>query len=436
MKGERITMTTTKMTAGRLLTAGLLLIGLLVPRGAEAAPRQGPTQIQKAKDLTMQGEWKQALPLFRQAATARGERADEASFYVGFCLENMENMEVQAFEAYEAMRKEYPDSPMARRALLRQVTLAGSMGGPGTTYREFLATHVKAKDDEIRRQAGLSLGRFGDDRAVPVLKEILKEGSADDKMMVLNLVGNYPEKTANALVASVASARRANIEDPLVKQAEKISESLKASSASSQRTDDLLTRDKRYLMETIKRKGENWTEAELITHGLFHVMKPEMFASYVQADEAGRERIMNEYFDLLGDPVPSTPEVNELKEEFIRRVHQAYEMYSEPWRATRSQFDAKEWLTPDNPYSPWDARGELLIRYGAPTDKHLVGFNMEEWVYSRLRVDFTVHLYMLNYMRNAIYPGRGSQQDYAAGYVQANYIDVPRMEYGPGGIRP
>lgn len=436
MKGERITMTTTNHTASRLLTAALLTLGLLVPAGAFAAPQQGPANLQKAKDLTMQGQWQQALPLFRQLAAAGGERADEASFYVGFCLENMEAMEVQAFDAYEGMRKKYPDSPMARRALLRQVTLAGSMGDPGTTYREFLAGQVKSKDDGVRRQAGLSLGRYGDDRAVPVLQEILKEGSADDKMMVLNLIGNYPEKTANALVASVASQPRAAAGDPLAKQAEKISASLKASSAGAQRTDDLLTRDMRFLMETIKRKGEAWTESELITHGLFHVMKPEMFASYVQADPAARERIMTEYFDLLGDPVPSTPEVNELKEEFIRRVHQAYERYSEPWRAARSQFDAKEWLTPDNPYSPWDARGELLIRYGEPSDKHLVGFNMEEWVYGRLRVDFTVHLYMLNYMRNAIYPGRGSQQDYAAGYVQANYINVPRMEYGPGGIRP
>jgi len=62
-----------------------------------------------------------------------------------------------------------------------------------------------------------------------------------------------------------------------------------------------------------------------------------------------------------------------------------------------------------------------------------VGFNVEEWRYDRLKVDFTVHLYKSNWFLNAIFPGRASQQDYPPGYVQANFINTPRLEYWPSG---
>jgi hypothetical protein len=190
----------------------------------------------------------------------------------------------------------------------------------------------------------------------------------------------------------------------------------------------MLTRDKKLLMETIKRKGDTWTEEELLTQALFHIMPSRTFANYVQGNAAEKLRI---YENFIGDIDRQNRSMRrqEIEQELHRRIDIAASTYGEPWRATRSRFDAQEWLTPDNAFAPWDARGELLVRYGEPTDIYIIGNNIVEWNYAGLRVDFTIHEYKLNFFLNAIYPGRASQQDYPAGHVQANYISIPRIEF-------
>lgn len=422
-----------RVLLGTLLTA-IFLLSAGRTEGAQPPQQPSPEEAyQEARDLTMHQEWDQALYIFQQLAEGDSPRSADAAFYVGFCLENMSERSGEAFDAYREVREEYPGSEMAHRALMRMIPLAGMLGEEDASYRDFLARHLESERPEVRREAAVSLARFGDERALEGLREILREGSADMKLLALERSSNYPEPVADELVREVSLASAPSPADMAVKrQAERLARSMETSREDRARMEEILARDKKLLMETIKRQGEEWTEQELITHGLLAVMPREMFVRYVQGTEAEKRQLYNEFFRGLGDPLPETEE-NELEKEFRRRVEYARENYSEPWRGARSRYDVKEWVTPDNDYAPWDARGELYIRYGDPSDIFRVGFNVEEWRYDRLKVDFTVHLYKSNWYLNAIFPGRASQQDYPPGYVQANFINTPRLEYWPSG---
>jgi hypothetical protein len=224
--------------------------------------------------------------------------------------------------------------------------------------------------------------------------------------------------------------QRATTDEAMKQEVSDFETAMEAQREERSRNERLLRRDVRVLMEEISREGEDWTDEEILIHGLYAIMPANEFVAYVQVTQAERGRIYREFWEGIEDPQPETPE-HEMEREFLRRIDQALRLFSEPWTATRSRFDAREWLTTDNPYSPWDARGTLLLRYGEPSDIFVVGNNQEEWLYGHLRVDFTVHKYKLNYMRNAIFPGRMSMQSYPEGYVEANYISRPRIEYWP-----
>ena len=413
-----------------LLLAASLLAGSPVATAAATYSRQDPeTLYQQAKDLTMKGEWARALEIFRRVSESESPQAAGAAFYVAVCLENLSGRDPEAFEAFDDMRRRFPDASLAREALLRQIVLAGVLGFSDLRFREFLVRHLESEDRVVRRQAAVSLGRLGDERAAEGLVELVREGSPEQRMMALEQVPNFDEKVATRLLKEM---RRATSDEAMKQEVADFQASLVAERKERRRNERLLTRDVRALMERIKRGGEEWTEEEILTHGLYAVMPTREFVAYVQASKAEKARIYREFWEGVKDPFPETPE-NEMEREFLRRVDQALKLFGEPWRATRSRYDAKEWLTVNNPYSPWDARGTLLLRYGEPSDIFIVGPNVEEWLYGHLRVDFTVHKYKLNWFRNAIFPGRMSLQDYPEGYVEANFISRPRIEYWPGG---
>jgi GWxTD domain-containing protein len=421
---------------GRTLMPPLILLAALMfpppSHGADFQVPQDPgVAYQEAKDLTLKGEWAEALQRFRALAEGESEQAAGAAFYVGLCLENMQGRDAEAYEAYASLRNRFPDAPMAQEALRRQITLAGALGFSDLRFREFLTEQMKSDDPTVRMEAALSLGRLGDERAVDGLVEIAREGSYDQQTLVLKQVTNFDESVASRLLRDIG---RATSEPALKQEAADLGASLDNQRDERARMERRLARDVRALMEAIKRQGDAWTDEELLLHGLYAVMPRKEFAVYVQASAAERSRIYREFWEGIEDPYSETPE-NEMEIEFQRRIDHARTLFSEPWKGTRSQYDAKEWLTVDTPYAPWDARGMLLIRYGEPTDIFLVGPNVEEWLYPRLDrgIDFTVHKYKLNFLRNAVYPGRKSMQDFPDGYVQARFISTARIEYWPGG---
>ncbi len=423
-----------KNLPGRTLIIPTLLAGLLI---AGVAPERALSQEeervtgaeqtwQQAIGLNLQGEWVRALALFRQVAAGDSPRAAEAAFYTGLCLENIPDRDVEAFQAFAELRSRFPGNSITGKAVSHQITLAGILGESDSFYREFLVRQLNNSDLTLKREAALSFARLGDERAIEGILDILRNGTADQKIIALERISEFETSVAGELIDQAVTITTGT---PLAGQALNLQQTFIAQHAERQREATLLTTDRQSLMEQIRRQGETWTDGELLTQGLFLVMPLETFIDYLQVSSREKQRLYDEYF-ATQDVEPVTPQ-NETEIEFRRRIQYAKEFYSEPWKAAVA-FGASDWLTKDNVYAPWDARGELYIKYGQPDDVYMVQHNVEEWNYSRHKVDFTVHKYKVNFYRNAIYPGRASQWDYAAGYVQANFIDAPRFEYWPG----
>lgn len=379
----------------------------------------------RARDFNLRGDWDKAVELYRQIADGDSPRAPEAAFYLGLCLENLPGRDEEAYQVFEALQKNHPDNPIAEKALSHQIILAGLLGEKIRSYREFLVRMLDSEEPAVRWEAALSLARYGDERTVDSMREVLQKGNRDQQIMALERIPNFDLDIAERLARD---ARRRSPDPDIQAQAASLEESLKASRDERRRMERMLTRDKKLLMETIRRKGDTWTEEELLTQALFHIMPGRTFANYVQGNAAEKLRIYENFISDV-DRRNRSMDRPEIEQELQRRIDYAVSTYGEPWRATRSRFDAQEWLTPDNAFAPWDARGELYIRYGEPSDIYIIGNNIVEWYYANLRVDFTIHEYKLNFFLNAIYPGRASQQDYPAGQVQANYINTPRIEF-------
>ncbi|MFC1627494.1 hypothetical protein ACFL3H_00090 [Gemmatimonadota bacterium] len=423
---------------GHLPKRMLILLALLVgaglmtvtPGNALSQQEAKPSAVQEvylqAINLNLQGEWAQALTLFQQVSESDSPRAAEAAYYVGLCLENIPDRDVEAFQAFAELRGRFPDDPIVQKAISHQITLAGMLGRSDSFYQEFLARQIENQDLVLRHEATLSLARLGDERAVDGILEILREGTADQKIVALERIPDFETVIAEDLVREAVAITTGT---PLSGRARTLEESFIAQQAERAREAELLTTDRQSLMEQIKRKGEAWTDEELLTQGLYLIMPLDTFVSYLQATSRQKQRIYDEFF-ATRDTEPGTPQ-NEVEIEFRRRIEYTVEYYSEPYRAARSRFGASDWLTADNVFAPWDARGELYVKYGQPDDVFMVQFNVEEWNYSRYQVDFTVHKYKVNFYRNAIYPGRASQWDYAPGFVQTHFIDAPRFEYWP-----
>ncbi|MFC1595299.1 hypothetical protein ACFL3X_00085 [Gemmatimonadota bacterium] len=380
----------------------------------------------QAIGLNLQGEWAQALPLFQQVAGSDSPRAAEAAFYVGLCLENIPDRDVEAFQSFAELRSRFPDDPITSKAISHQITLAGMLGTSDSFYQEFLARQIENPDLTLNREAVLSLARLGDERSIDGILKILREGTTDQKIIALERISDFETGIAVDLARQALAITTGT---PLAGRARTLEQSFIAQQTQREREAALLTTDRQSLMNQIGRKGATWTDEELLTQGLYLVMSLDTFVSYLQASSRAKQRIYDEFF-ATRDTEPDTPQ-NEMEIEFRRRIEYAVEFYSEPYKAARSRFGASDWLTADNVYAPWDARGELYVKYGQPDDIFLVQFNVEEWAYSRYQVDFTVHKYKVNFYRNAIYPGRASQWDYAPGFVQTHFIDAPRFEYWP-----
>jgi hypothetical protein len=67
-----------------------------------------------------------------------------------------------------------------------------------------------------------------------------------------------------------------------------------------------------------------------------------------------------------------------------------------------------QFLRPGALHAPWDARGELYIKYGEPDARSEHSYQTEGWIFYRYAVDFLVKLYMTNIYGKAIQAGEMS----------------------------
>ena len=132
--------------------------------------------------------------------------------------------------------------------------------------------------------------------------------------------------------------------------------------------------------------------------------------------------------------------INEKKLEFERRVIHARSHFSAFWNFSHMKYLPDQHLRLGWDHAPWDARGELYIKYGEPDIRSVEGWHTEEWIYYKYGVDFLVKQYITNIYGNAITGGELSHSRYGNDifrrrddswipYLQSEFIYKNEMKY-------
>ncbi|MDZ7333177.1 MAG: tetratricopeptide repeat protein [candidate division KSB1 bacterium] len=135
----------------------------------------------EAMDLRIRREWDQALERYRllKQNFPNSKYIDDAEFWSAYILEE-QGKDEDAFFSYQQLKDNYPNSPWADDATMHQIGLAEKFVRQGhKSYERFLIDHLESSDKNVKYQAALSLGKLGDERAIPVLREMANNGDKD-----------------------------------------------------------------------------------------------------------------------------------------------------------------------------------------------------------------------------------------------------------------
>ena len=338
---------------------------------------------QHAIEQSLAQNWDLAIETFRELIEQYpgSQYQDDSRFWVGYCLEKKPNSQLEAFIAFGELQEKYPESLWVDDAVIHQISLAEYLVRHGEPrFLKLLRDHLDS-EDAIREQAALALGKLGDKQALPVLKELADD--ADLGPLVKPLIENL-ESGAASLPDITADTTRSGVFGSIL---------------------NYLTREHRFYKQILK-KDDQWSQDELIDYALWLILPASEFAEYFSLDRLQRRKwYLREWKDV--DPKPETPE-NEARLEFERRIQYAREHYAEFWPINKTpylpdQHQVRGWLN-----APWDARGEVYIKYGEPDRREIGNWNplyTEVWIYYRYDVDFEIHRYMTNVYGQAIHPG-------------------------------
>jgi len=167
------------------------LLSLVAGSGRiQAQQREDFKIFNDALELRIQGKWDQALKKYQllKQKFPNSKYADDAEFWSAYILEE-QGRESDAFRAYQQMRRRYPNSTWADDATMHQIGLAEKFVRQGKrSYQRFLMEQLRSGNKNIKYQAALSLGKLGDKRAIPVLREISNNGDKDMRSMGRSLL--------------------------------------------------------------------------------------------------------------------------------------------------------------------------------------------------------------------------------------------------------
>jgi len=377
----------------------------------------------KAKKEFLKQNWDDAIELFQKLIDEfpNSNYQDDAHFWLGYCLEKKGGDEMEAFLAFDKLSKKFPNSPWVDDAIVHQISLAEQFVSQGKDqYIDFLADKLN-NEGQIQQQAAIALGKLGDDRALPVLKNM-----KDDEALG-SLAQSLVEQIESGKVVETKLPNRAQKQTDLDIVRERSPEKIKES---KERRDLLFFPSKRYKQyRAMLRKDDKWTKEELIDFGMWQILHPNNFEEYYALNDYDQKEWYRKFWKRL-DPTPTTKQ-NEAEEEFIRRVNYARAHFSDFWNYRQFRYLRDQYIREGWHHAPWDARGEIYIKYGEPDFQTVAGFHQEEWTYWRYNVDFVINQYMTNVYGNAIYPGPMSHfihRDFLF-KVDADFIFNPEFRY-------
>jgi hypothetical protein len=411
---------------------------LLIIFNINAYPKDNRT----AEELYMEGktccinqQWREAIKEFEKIIDKfpKSHYLDDAHFWVGYCLEKMPDKLSDAFIQFDNVVNKFPNSPWADDAVIHQIAISEELYSTGKKqYHSFLKNVLNSQNKDIRNRAALALGRLNDKSALPVLENL----TSDEDL-------GFLAKEVIAHLGSVDTSQQKFREPDLSKKTlNLLFKSKEEEQPKEEKESGLFSwlntlRYEQY--KSMLKKDNEWSKEELNDFALWHILDTDKFQEYfVLSNEYDKKEWLRKYW-ALQDPTPTTPE-NELKNEFNHRVLYARSHFSAFWNYSHMKYLPDQHLRLGWDHAPWDARGELYIKYGEPDIRSVEGWHTEEWQYFKYGIDFLVKQYMTNIYGNAITGGDLSRQRYGDGffsrrdnswipYFEANYIYKNEIKY-------
>jgi len=435
----------------RMMCSTILVLNLVVIVSLAQDANDIRDAYQEAKMKCIDRKWTEAITLFEELLHEYpgNKYEDDAIFWTGYCLEKLPNNNLEAFDKYSQLVEKYPTSPWVDDAQVHQIKLAERFVLEGQElYKEFLYQKMRKEQKEVQYRAAIALGRIGDKKALPVLE---KMKSDED-------YGNL----ASDLIA-VLSTERIPIDeavemDNTQKKLDIIYEKDRRKPEEEKLSGNLIFDTKRYAQyKSMLHKDDDWSKEELTNFALWHILDTDDFEVYNTLESEYDKTEWRRKYWKRKDPTPTTS-VNEYEEEFQRRIEFARAQFASFWNYLSFKYLPDQNLRLGWPHAPWDARGELYIKYGEPDSRSVQGWHTEIWTYYRYSVDFLVKQFMTNIYGNAIAAGELSYSNYgnsggrirdfnhlnplssmqrlssslwnsANSYVQANFIFNQEMRY-------
>ncbi|MBN2093366.1 GWxTD domain-containing protein [candidate division KSB1 bacterium] len=379
---------------------------------------------QKARDKCLDQKWKDALKIFSEINDKYPENRyqDDALFWKAYCLEKMESNPMDVFLAYDVLITKYPKSSWTDDAVIHQIGIAEKNAKfDEKFYLQFLIDELSDSNADIQKEAAFALGRLGDTRAIPILEKFKTNENLAEK--------------ANTILKKLKSEAGEAKKTPSEAEPEGIIDITRMKGAGKKESDNseksfLFFPTKRYKhYRSMLRTDDNWTREELIDFGMLYILSNDDFDEFSNLKGYDREEWLRKYWKKR-DPTLTTPE-NEAFQEFERRIHYARTHFSARWNDRHFKNKRDQYLRDGWPHAPWDARGELYIKFGEPDFNSIHSYHAFEWTYHRYNVDFIVRAFQTNIYGEAIYPGSMSQSihRYDLARINLEYIFNPQFRY-------
>ena len=336
----------------------------------------------EGKNACIDHNWNKAINRFEKFMDRYPESQymDEVQFWLGYSLEKIPERQVEAFKTFGNLVKNYSNSPWRDNAMVHQIRLAEKFVSAGKEeYRAVLAERLSSENRDVQYRAAVALGKLGDKQALPVLRQIQEH---------IDLGG-----LASALVTFLESDSIVVTLDSEVERPKKV-KSIFASKKYKQ-------------YRSMLRKDDGWSKQELVIFGMWHILKSDEFEEYHSlTDEYDRIQWYENYWQEKADKLDFNE--SELRNEFERRVIFTRTFFSDVSEHLDRKYRADQYLLPGEFRAPWDARGELYIKYGEPSSRNLAhwdGLDSEHWEYPNYEIDFIVYQHWTNIYLNAVQNG-------------------------------
>jgi len=356
----------------------------------------------QGKKKYLEQKYTEAFDIFQQLSEESSPHSyrDDAQFWMGCCLEQIPERQMDAFFAFGKVSNDFPQSPWADDALVHQIHLAEQFAGEGKSqFKSFIEEKWQSDIPDIKIQAALVLARLGKQMALNYLQAMKTDAIQQEKISQLltkfkNDTAVIPEDTSRGELRMTYAAEKLKQQQKKMKKEENF----------------LGLKSRRYEQyQSMLRTDDNWTKEELNDFALWYILDTDQFEEYRNlALDYDRQEWLRKFW-MKKDPTPTT-ERNEIKEEFDRRILFTRSYFAQFWNNRFAKYLPDQHLRYGWEHAPWDARGELYIKYGEPDVRSVDGWHTEEWTYYRYNVDFIVKQFMTNIYGNAIAAGPMTRQ--------------------------